>query len=121
MNSQISNYVGKRKLQQLLKSKRSSGILLHITSLPGPYGIGEIGKEAKLFIDNLADMGQQYWQILPTNNPETCNSPYDTNSAFAQNPFLISLDGLIKNGLLKKEDLDPIPNFKTKMIEFKKS
>ena len=71
MNSQISNYVGKRKLQQLLKSKRSSGILLHITSLPGPYGIGEIGKEARLFIDNLAEMGQQYWQILPTNNPET--------------------------------------------------
>ena len=120
MNSQISNYVGKRKLQQLLKSKRSSGILLHITSLPGPYGIGEIGKEARLFIDNLADMGQQYWQILPTNNPETCNSPYDTNSAFAQNPFLISLDGLIKDRLLIKEDLDPIPNFKTKMIEYKK-
>ena len=120
MNSQISNYVGKRKLQQLLKSKRSSGILLHITSLPGPYGIGEIGKEARLFIDNLADMGQQYWQILPTNNPETCNSPYDTNSAFAQNPFLISLEGLIIDGLLKKEDLDPIPNFKTKIIEYKK-
>ena len=53
MNRQINNYPNKRKVQQLLKSKRSSGILLHITSLPGPYGIGEIGKEAKLFIDNL--------------------------------------------------------------------
>ena len=50
MNSQISNYVGKRKLQQLLKSKRSSGILLHITSLPGPYGIGEIGKRGKDYL-----------------------------------------------------------------------
>ena len=99
---------------------RSSGVLLHVTSLPGPYGIGEIGIESKKFVDKLVSMGQDYWQILPTNYPEQCNSPYDTNSAFAQNPFLISLDGLIKDRLLIKEDLDPIPNFKTKIIEYKK-
>ena len=49
---------------------RSSGVLLHITSLPGPYGIGEIGIESKRFVDNLVSMGQDYWQILPTNYPE---------------------------------------------------
>ena len=85
---------------------RSSGVLLHITSLPGPYGIGEIGIESKRFVDNLVSMGQNYWQILPTNYPEQCNSPYDTNSAFAQNPFLISLDDLIEDELIKSSDLE---------------
>ena len=90
---------------------RSSGVLLHVTSLPGPYGIGEIGIESKKFVDNLVSMGQDYWQILPTNYPEKCNSPYDTNSAFAQNPFLISLDDLVEDELIKSSDLDPIPTF----------
>ena len=107
-------------MQQPLKSKKASGILLHITSLPGPYGIGEIGSEAKSFIDDLAKMNQHYWQILPTNYPETCNSPYDTNSAFAQNPFLISLDLLINDGLIKKNDLEPIPHFSETRVEFEK-
>ena len=91
--------------------QRSSGVLLHISSLPGPYGIGEIGNEAKAFINDRVRMNQQYWQILPTNYPERHNSPYDTNSAFAQNPFLISLDGLIEDGLLSESDLEPIPEF----------
>ena len=120
MNRRINNYPSKSKVQQLSKAKRSSGILLHITSLPGPYGIGEIGKEAKSFIDNLADMGQQYWQILPTNNPETCNSPYDTNSAFAQNPLLISLDLLLEENILSKREVGKIPNFSEKSVEFEK-
>jgi len=97
---------------------RSSGVLLHITSLPGPYGIGEIGTEAKKFIDNLVIMGQDYWQMLPTNYPEKCNSPYDTNSAFGQNPFLISLDGLIKDNLIEESDLLPIPSFNKKNVQF---
>ena len=107
-------------MQQSLKSKKTSGILLHISSLPGPYGIGEIGPEAKLFIDDLEKMGQHYWQILPTNYPETCNSPYDTNSAFAQNPLLLSLDVLIEDGLITRMDLEPIPNFSVNRINFKK-
>ena len=73
------------------KLNRASGILLHITSLPGPYGIGEIGPQAYSFIDDLASVHQKYWQLLPMNYPEVFNSPYDTNSAFAQNPLLISL------------------------------
>ena len=107
-------------MQQSLKSKKTSGILLHISSLPGPYGIGEIGPEAKLFIDDLEKMGPHYWQILPTNYPETCNSPYDTNSAFAQNPFLLSLDVLIEDGLITRMDLEPIPKFSVNRINFKK-
>ena len=100
--------------------QRSSGVLLHISSLPGPYGIGEIGNEAKAFINDLVTMNQQYWQILPTNYPERHNSPYDTNSAFAQNPFLISLDGLIEDGLLSEYDLEPIPEFINNKVEFEK-
>ncbi len=99
---------------------RSSGVLIHITSLPGPYGIGEIGGNAKWFIDALAKMNQKYWQFLPTNYPENYNSPYDTNSAFAQNPLLIGLDDLIEHDLIEKEDLNPIPNFSSSKIEFEK-
>ena len=99
---------------------RSSGVLLHITSLPGPYGIGEIGIESKKFVDNLVSMGQGYWQILPTNYPEQCNSPYDTNSAFAQNPFLISLDDLLEDELIKSSDLEPIPTFSKRRIDYNK-
>ena len=102
------------------KTQRTSGVLVHITSLPGPYGIGEIGDAAKKFVNDLAKMGQHYWQILPTNFPEKHNSPYDTNSAFAQNPFLISLDELIKDGLIMRSDLSPIPEFSERKVEFEK-
>ena len=102
------------------KTQRTSGVLVHITSLPGPYGIGEIGDAAKKFVNDLAKMGQHYWQILPTNFPEKHNSPYDTNSAFAQNPFLISLDELIKDGLIMRSDLNPIPEFSERKVEFEK-
>tara|TARA_B100001758_G_scaffold39392_1_gene30550 strand:+ start:9241 stop:10743 length:1503 start_codon:yes stop_codon:yes gene_type:complete len=107
-------------MEEFSKKQGSSGILLHVTSLPGPYGIGEIGNEAKDFVDSLSIMNQQYWQILPTNYPERHNSPYDTNSAFAQNPFLISLDGLIEDGLLSKAELEPIPEFLDDRVEFEK-
>jgi len=102
------------------KTQRASGVLVHITSLPGPYGIGEIGDAAKKFVNDLAKMGQHYWQILPTNFPEKHNSPYDTNSAFAQNPFLISLDELIKDGLIMRSDLNPMPEFSERKVEFEK-
>ena len=102
------------------KTQRTSGVLVHITSLPGPYGIGEIGDAAKKFVNDLAKMGQHYWQILPTNFPEKHNSPYDTNSAFAQNPFLISLDELIKDGLIMRSDLNPMPEFSERKVEFEK-
>jgi 4-alpha-glucanotransferase len=90
--------------------KRGSGILLHISSLPSPYGIGDLGPQAYRFTDLLALTKQRYWQILPLNptNPLYGNSPYSSISAFAGNTLLISPDLLFEEGLLSKEDLEPI-------------
>ena len=79
---------------------RSSGVLLHPTSLPGPYGIGELGAEARQWIDWLEQAGQSYWQILPLGPTGHGNSPYQTLGAFANNPLMISLDELRGWGLL---------------------
>lgn len=88
-----------------MKCKRSSGILLHITSLPGKYGIGSMGKEAYKFVDFLVESGQKIWQILPLGHTGYGDSPYQCYSAFAGNPLLINLEKLAQEGLLHKEDL----------------
>ncbi|MFA6391294.1 MAG: 4-alpha-glucanotransferase [Patescibacteria group bacterium] len=85
--------------------KRQSGILLHITSLPSPYGIGDLGKEAFRFIDFLSMSGQSIWQILPLTIPDSIGSPYASPSAFAGNWLLISPDELVNEGLLHKNSL----------------
>ncbi len=85
---------------------RGAGILLGIISLPSPYGIGTIGKEAFSFVDMLSDMGQKYWQVLPVGPTSYGDSPYQSFSAFAGNPYLIDLDLLIEEGLLSKEEVD---------------
>lgn len=92
--------------------KRGSGILLHITSLPSPYGIGDLGPWAYKFADFLAEAKQSFWQILPLNPTDLyCdNSPYYSTSAFANNPLLISPEILIQDGFLNKEDVEPLPN-----------
>ncbi len=79
---------------------RSSGVLLHPTSLPGRFGIGDLGPTAFEFIEWLAAAGQHLWQVLPLGPTGYGNSPYQSFSAFAGNPLLISLDGLIENGLI---------------------
>ena len=79
---------------------RSSGVLLHPTSLPGRFGIGDLGPTAFEFIEWLAAAGQRLWQVLPLGPTGYGNSPYQSFSAFAGNPLLISLDGLIEDGLL---------------------
>jgi 4-alpha-glucanotransferase len=86
--------------------KRSSGILLHPTSLPSPYGIGDLGPQAFQFIDWLASTGCKLWQILPLGPTGYGDSPYQCFSAFAGNPYLISPDDLFENGLLTQADLD---------------
>ena len=85
---------------------RESGILMHITSLPGPYGVGTMGKEAFRFVDFLKEAGQRYGQILPLTPTGYGDSPYQSNSAYAGNPYLIDLELLVEEGLLKAEELD---------------
>jgi 4-alpha-glucanotransferase len=84
---------------------RSSGILLHITSLPSEFGIGDLGDFAYRFVDFLVEAGQQVWQILPLSPTIQCNSPYSSYSAFAGNQLLISPTRLVKDGFLLEEDL----------------
>lgn len=90
-----------------MKSIRSSGILLHITSLPGSFGIGDLGPSAYQFADFLNRSGVAFWQILPINHidPAGGHSPYSALSAFAGDPWLISLEKLCSMGLLQKKDI----------------
>ena len=90
-----------------MRFSRSSGILLHFTSLPGGYGIGDFGPCAYEFADFLSAAGQKLWQVLPLNPTGYGDSPYQCFSAFAGNPLLISLEHLYDQGLLQKSDLDP--------------
>lgn len=85
---------------------RSCGVLMHITSLPSPYGVGTLGREAYKFVDFLKKAGQTYWQILPVGPTGFGDSPYQSYSAFAGNPLLIDIDELISEGLVSAEDKD---------------
>ena len=84
--------------------RRESGILLPITSLPSPYGIGCFSREAYEFIDYLKKAGQSYWQILPLGPTSYGDSPYQSFSTFAGNPYFISLEDLIEEGVLTREE-----------------
>lgn len=101
-------------------NKRGSGILLHITSLPSPFGIGDLGPQAYQFADFLSQTKQSYWQILPLNPTDQIsgNSPYNSISAFAGNTLLISPELLIESDFLTKEDIDTIPSFPTKRCNY---
>ncbi len=81
---------------------RSCGILMHITSLPSPYGIGTFGEEAEKFVDWLKSAGQSYWQVLPVGPTGYGDSPYQSFSTYAGNPLLIDLDALVRAGLLSQ-------------------
>ncbi len=91
---------------------RSAGVLMPVTSLPSPYGVGTLGKDAKDFIDFLADAGQTYWQMLPLGPTGYGNSPYQALSSYAGSPYLIDLDELIEEGLLKEEEVKAVKWFK---------
>ncbi len=97
---------------------RSSGILLHPTSLPGRFGIGELGDEAFRFIEFLHDAGQRIWQVLPLGPTGYGDSPYQLFSAFAGNPLLISLDKLVECGWLTAEDTADPPDFPCGRVDF---
>ena len=99
---------------------RGSGILMHISSLPSQYGIGDFGTEAYKFADLLASSKQSYWQILPLSltDPIFGNTPYDSRSAFAGNPLLISPEMLAKDGLIPDHDLEDRPAFSQSRVDY---
>lgn len=100
--------------------RRGSGILLHITSLPSSYGIGDLGAWSYKFADFLAETKQGFWQILPLNptDPAHGNSPYYSASAFASNTLLISPEIMAKNGMIEEKDLEPLPSFNDERIDY---
>ena len=85
---------------------RTSGVLMPISSLPSPYGIGTMGKSARKFVDFLVKGGQTYWQILPICPTSYGDSPYQSFSSFAGNPYFIDLDTLVKEGLLTQDEIN---------------
>ena len=101
-----------------MKFNRSGGILLHPSSLPGPYGIGDIGPQAHRFVDWLVATGCTLWQILPLGPTGYGDSPYQCFSAFAGNPYLISFEALIEDGLLTQADFAELPGFNARLVNF---
>lgn len=98
--------------------RRASGVLLHPTSLPGRFGIGDLGPEAYRFIDFLADSGQQVWQVLPLGPTGFGNSPYLCYSAFAGNPMLLNLEWLASEDLLEEADLAACPSCPRDRVDY---
>ena len=99
-------------------SRRASGILLHPTSLPGRFGIGDLGSAARRFVDFLADSGQQLWQIMPLGPTAFGDSPYQAVSAFAGNPSLISLERLVEEKYLAPWDFLDAPDFPAQAVDY---
>ncbi|HLJ51032.1 MAG TPA: 4-alpha-glucanotransferase [Bryobacteraceae bacterium] len=101
-----------------MKFPRASGVLLHPTSLPGPFGIGDLGPQASAFADFLSETGMKIWQILPLSPTGYGDSPYQSFSAFAGNPLLISPEILVRRGYLKPSDLANAPDFPVDRVDF---
>jgi len=104
--------------EELPWPERSAGVLLHPTSLPGPFGIGDLGPEAHRFVDLLVAGGQGIWQVMPLGPPGPGDSPYAARSSFAGNPLLISPEALVADGLLDRGDLEGAPASRGDRIDF---
>ncbi len=98
--------------------ERTSGLLLHPTSLPGPHGSGDLGAQAHAFAERIAKAGQSWWQMLPVSPPTGGPSPYQSSSAFAGNQALISLDKLVEQGLLEADDAAPLAVTRLDLCDF---
>lgn len=101
-----------------MKFERSAGVLLHPTSLPSRYGIGDLGDSAYHFVDFLAAARQRLWQLLPLGPTGYGDSPYQSFSTFAGNPLLISPDRLVSDGFLPAEAVEVIPDFPAHMVDY---
>ena len=100
--------------------KRSSGVLMHISSLFGDYSIGGFSKSAKYFIDFLSDCGFTYWQVLPFGMTDAFHSPYKSCSAFGGNPYFIDLEDLFEKGLLAQKELEESRQFTPYACEYER-
>src|SRR5213594_1608895 len=100
---------------------RASGILLHPTSLPGPFGIGDLGPEAYAFADFLVASGQRLWQVLPLGPTGYGDSPYACYSAFAGNSLLVSPQVLVEEELLTSEDLASVASLPAERVDFERA
>ena len=98
-------YVQNLIRNDFMLKKRGAGVLLHISSMPSPYGVGVFDENIKDFIDRIADMGFTYWQVLPFNPLDGANSPYCSPSAFAGNYLFINPKGLLDMGLVTEDDV----------------
>jgi 4-alpha-glucanotransferase len=101
-----------------MKFDRASGILLHPSSLPGRFGIGDLGPQACRWVDFLADAGCKLWQVLPLGPTGYGDSPYQCFSAFAGNPYLISPELLMRDGLISEDDLAGMPDFRAGHVDY---
>ncbi|MEM7450853.1 MAG: 4-alpha-glucanotransferase [Pseudomonadota bacterium] len=101
-----------------ITSHRRAGTCMHLTSLPGPHGIGEIGRDAHAFIDAMAEAGLSVWQFLPTGPTAYGDSPYQPLSAYAGNPMLIELRALVELGLLAEDDLRPMEGLPADTVDY---
>ena len=97
---------------------RSSGILLHPTSLPGQFGIGDIGPAAFRWIDFLKATGTKLWQMLPLGPTGYADSPYQSFSAMAGNPYLVSPEALYEDGLITKKAMNAHPDFPSEKVDY---
>lgn len=102
----------------MVELDREAGVLLHVTSLPGRHGRGDLGSAAYEFVDFLRRAGQTIWQVLPLVPTAAGDSPYTSYSAFAGNPLLISFDRLVEQGLLRSRDLAPLENLPVDAVDF---
>lgn len=101
-----------------MSARRSSGILLHPTSLPGRFGVGDLGPQAYRFAENLREAGQKIWQILPVGPPGKGNSPYQCLSSYGGNPMLISPELLVERGYLEGKEISHAPKFAEACVQF---
>lgn len=101
-----------------MKFERASGILLHPTSLPGRFGIGDLGSEARRWLEFLSASGCALWQVLPLGPTGYGDSPYQCFSAFAGNPYLISMERLYEEGLIEAQDLESMPAFPHERVDY---
>jgi 4-alpha-glucanotransferase len=112
----MNDAFGQTSLPPFPSEYRASGLLLHVTSLPSPYGIGDVGPSALSWIDRLQDAGQAWWQALPLGPTGYGNSPYQSLSSFAGNGLLISPDGLIADGILQASDCQS--HFASEVVDY---